>query len=89
YEGVRTIEAANKQHPDLILLDIRMPAGTGTSVLDTLKARETTKKIPVIVISALNDGGLEKRVMAQGAQAFLKKPFDSKELLEQIRSLLP
>ncbi|MBI2082859.1 MAG: response regulator [Deltaproteobacteria bacterium] len=89
YEGVRTIEAANKKNPDLILLDIRMPVGTGSSVLDALRARELTKKIPVIVMSALQEIGLEERLIAQGAQAFLKKPFDSNELLKKIHSFLP
>lgn len=85
YEGVRAIEMANKHNPDLILLDLRMPAGNGQSVLKSLKSRLQTEKIPVIVISALEGSHLEEELLSGGAIDFIRKPYDWGVLLEKIR----
>lgn len=88
FEGVRAIEMANKHNPDLILLDLRMPAGNGQSVLKSLKSRLQTEKIPVIVISALEGFHLEEELLSGGAIDFIRKPYDWGELLEKIRKTL-
>ena len=61
-EGVRAIEMAHRQKPDLILLDLKMPAGTGQAVLRALRSRPDTEKIPIIVLTALQGPQLEKEV---------------------------
>lgn len=88
HEGVRAVEAAHKQKPDLILLDLKMPAGTGQSVLKAVRSHPETKNIPVIVITALPSGALEKEIKEAGAEAFFRKPFNMEKLLEKIESLL-
>lgn len=88
YEGVRVVEAAHRQRPDLILLDIQMPVGMGRDVLEALRSKEDTKKIPIIVITGLEQHGLEQRMLAEGANGFLKKPFEVAHLLGKIRSLV-
>ena len=88
YEGVRVIEAAHRHQPDLILLDINMPAGTGMTVLRALRSREDTKKIPIIVMTAMEEPGLKERVLFEGANDFLKKPFEIQLLLNKIRTFL-
>lgn len=88
FEGVRAIEMAHKQHPDVILLDLRMPAGAGQSVLKTLKSRKETEKIPVIVLTALEGNNLEKELLLAGAFDFIRKPYDWNVLLDKIRSAL-
>ncbi len=88
FEGVRAIEMAHKQAPDLILLDLRMPAGTGQSVLKSLKSRLETEKIPVIVITALEGRNLEQELLEAGAVDFVRKPYDWNELLDKIRTTL-
>src|SRR3989338_1107028 len=88
YEGIRAIEVAHKQKPDLILLDLRMPAGTGQTVLQTLRSRQETKDIPVIVLTASTEPNLKERVLAAGAQDFMEKPYDDDDLLRRIRSVL-
>lgn len=85
YEGVRAIELAHKHKPDLILLDIKMPSGSGKTVLHSLKSHVDTEKIPVVVITALSDLYLEKEVMDGGAADFIKKPYDNKILLEKVK----
>lgn len=88
YEGVRTVEIANKKKPDLILLDLSMPAGKGDSVLQMLRLREATRNIPVIVITGLPKPNLKKKILSMGANAYFQKPFDEKELLARIEALL-
>lgn len=88
HEGVRTIECAHRIHPDLILLDERMPAGKGSSVLAALRAARDTQSIPVIVLSAMTDPELETLVRSVGAQAFYRKPCDTTTLIRQIHTLL-
>ena len=88
HEGIRATELANKNKPDLILLDLIMPVGTGQSVLKNLKANPKTKNIPVIVVTAMRKPGLEKEMLDAGANDFVQKPFEVKDLLEKIKILL-
>lgn len=88
YEGVRTIEMIHKHHPDLVILDLLMPAGTGQTVLKHLRGNSETRSMPVIVLTALGGAHLEKEARAAGAQDFLRKPYDDRELVEKIRNCL-
>lgn len=88
YEGVRAIEMAHKHHPDLILLDLRMPAGEGYTVLRALRARDDTKHIPVIIMTAVQTERLEADVRAAGADDFVQKPFEPEALLAKIWDLV-
>ncbi len=87
YEGVRAIEAAHKQKPDLILLDLKMPTGKGQDVLKALKNHPLTSKTPVIIMTALKEDGLEEEVRSLGAFDFIQKPLDLDHLLQSIRAL--
>lgn len=89
FEGIRAIEMTRKKKPHLILLDLRMPAGTGQSVLKTLREHTETEKIPVIIITALDDPRLEMETKEAGADAFFRKPYSIESLLEKIRFHLP
>lgn len=88
YEGIRTIELAHKEKPDLILLDLKMPAGRGESVLKSLKSHPETKKIPVIVLTAMPARDVKERVLAEGANDFIQKPYDATVLIDKIRNCL-
>jgi DNA-binding response OmpR family regulator len=72
--------------PSLILLDIWMPGIDGKEVTKLLKGNPMTKKIPIILISALND--TKKIALECGADDFLTKPFDMQHLLSTVRSHL-
>jgi CheY-like chemotaxis protein len=87
-EGVRVIAAAHSQKPDLILLDLMMPAGSGDMVLETLKARLETKSIPIIIMTGKTTGDVESKMRLAGADDFITKPYDSQELLRKIKDLL-
>ncbi|MDO8527789.1 MAG: response regulator [Deltaproteobacteria bacterium] len=88
YEGIRVIEVARNKKPDLILLDVMMPTGTGQTVLKNLRAHPETKNIPVIVLTALGGAELEHEMRAAGAEDFLRKPYDAQDLLSRIRNLM-
>jgi len=87
-DGMNTIRTAHMEQPDLILLDIKMPAGSGVSVFETLKKSVKTLTIPVIFITAHPSEEIRKMVLEMGAEDFIAKPFDSEELLKKIKKVL-
>jgi CheY-like chemotaxis protein len=87
-DGLQAVMQAQKKEPDLVLLDIRMPAGSGLKVLERLKHSIKTRGIPVIVMTAMEEDGIRDRARIAGAVDFFKKPFDTGELLKAVvRSL--
>lgn len=88
YEGVRTIELVNKEKPDLIILDLNMPAGTGQSVLEAIRNRPSTRSIPVIVLTGAGLPQLKDELIKLGAQAYIEKPYKADEILDTIYTLL-
>jgi PleD family two-component response regulator len=72
--------------PDLILLDIMMPGIGGFEVLRWLKAREGSRDIPVIFLSALNETSQRVEGLKLGAVDFIAKPFQTEELLARVQT---
>ena len=87
-DGIGAISEARKHTPDLIVLDLGLPAGDGFVVLDTLKTNLDLSSIPVIVLSGRDRRANEERVLNAGARAFLQKPVQSNEFLAVIRQAL-
>ena len=75
--GKDGIELAEKNIPDVILLDIVMPDMDGHDVLSALKNSEKTKNIPVIFVTALSNPSEEEKGLALGASDYITKPFAS------------
>jgi two-component system alkaline phosphatase synthesis response regulator PhoP len=88
HEGVRTLEVARKEKPDLILLDLKMPMGNGKSVLKALQCCWDGEKFPVIVVTGMEEENLENETRMAGAEGFLHKPFEKEILLKKIRNIL-
>lgn len=86
-DAVEAITAAQKERPDLIILDVSMPCGDGLTVLKRLTALNHTSLIPVIVVTGLAP---ETKVdmLAAGAVEFYTKPVDIDILLACIRGQL-
>src|ERR1700682_5991482 len=79
---------ARKHEPDLIILDLGLPAGDGFVVMERLKTIPSLAVIPVIVVSARAGLANRERALKAGAKAFLEKPVDNAELLAVIRQTL-
>ena len=88
-DGYAAVANAKKERPDLIILDLGLPAGDGFSVLDRLNHTGNLPGIPVIVLSARDPQANEERAMRAGAIAYFQKPADNDELLQAIRGWLP
>ena len=87
--GVKGLELAAKEFPDVILLDIVMPDIDGFEVCEQLKGDVRLKDIPVIFVTALKDNKESRiRALEVGAEAFLAKPIDEIELKAQIRAMV-
>ena len=87
-QGDLGIDLALRHQPDLILLDIHLPVLMGDKVLARLKAQPETQRIPVIVISADATQSKIDKLLAAGAHSYLTKPFNIKELLHTVDTLL-
>jgi len=82
------VAEARKHRPDLIILDLGLPAGDGFTVMERLKQIPSLAVIPIIVVSARDGLGNQKRACDAGAKAFLQKPVNDDELLAVIRQAL-
>ena len=82
------VSMALKEQPDLILLDLGLPAGGGLTVLERLQAQTSTAIIPVIVASASERSIHELRARKAGAVTYLQKPIETSELLAAIQHAL-
>ena len=87
-DALSSLAEARKHEPDLILLDLGLPAGDGFVVMDRLKAVPALAIIPIIVVSGRSGAANRDRALKAGAKAFLEKPVDNAELLAVIRQAL-
>lgn len=86
--GINALIQTIEQHPDLLLLDVRMPAGTGVGVYENILKRKELCQTPVIFITAFSTPELKERVLSMGAAGFVQKPFDTDLLVQMIQSCL-
>jgi len=87
-DALSSVTEARKQEPDLIILDLGLPAGDGFVVMERLKEVPSLALIPIIVVSARDARANRERAIKAGAIAFLQKPVDNAELLAVIRRAL-
>ena len=84
YDGMSAIEAARKNRPDIVLLDIAMPLMNGYEVCKILRADPILKNVKIIFLTARNEVSDRLRAYKYGADDYITKPFDIFELLAQI-----
>jgi two-component system cell cycle response regulator DivK len=95
--GYRTLAAVTAEDglalaaaelPDLILMDVQLPAMDGVSALGELRAQERTAAIPVLVLTAFAMESDRERFLSAGFDGYLEKPIDVRELRTRVRGLL-
>lgn len=86
--GPEALEKAEKENPDLILLDVMMPEMNGFEVCERLKREPHTANIPVVMVTALTDVTDRVQGLRAGADDFLSKPINDIALMARVRSLL-
>lgn len=87
-DGQDTLDKAASFKPDLILLDVMMPRLSGFEVCQRLKADAKTRKIMVLMVTALNELGDVDRAIQAGTDDFLTKPVNKSELLKRVDTML-
>lgn len=88
HNGESGLSAVTETVPDLVITDLMMPVKNGFEVCQTLKSNPVTDHIPVIMLTAKSDTASKLEGLKLGADAYLEKPFDERELLLQITNLL-
>ena len=85
-DSIQAFTMANKERPDLIILDTMFPGGGGFAVAERLKLSANTCEIPVIFLTGISGG--EERACKAGAYAYLMKPYRPPVLLNEIKKAL-
>lgn len=87
-DGAEALKLAHTRRPDMLILDVHMPAGDGLSVLDRLDASEELGALPAIYISGDHAPWLHAAVEKRGAAALVHKPLTAGDLIEAVRMLM-
>lgn len=82
--GRQALEQVDKEHPDLVLLDVMMPDLSGFEVAQRLKSNPDTADIPIIFLTALNSTTDIVKGFQAGASDFISKPFNKEELIIRV-----
>ena len=86
--GVKALDEASKIVPDVAILDLMVPgAFDGFEVIRRLRSAAATSKIPIIVISALDDPTSREKAMTAGATTYFVKPFSAIALLKELEAV--
>jgi len=86
-DGASALGVARRERPDLIVLDLGLPAGDGFVVMERLRSIPDLEMVPVVVITARERTEGEKAVQL-GARSFLSKPFRGDEVVAEVRRVL-
>jgi len=86
--GGEAVEVAQREIPDLILMDVRMPYMTGYEACAKLKEIQETKNIPVVFLSAKGQEQEIQQGMSVGAEEYILKPFAPDALLRKVQDIL-
>ena len=86
-DGKDTLHLAREHHPDLIIMDIRLPGVSGLEHVKMLKADDSLKEIPVLAVTALALKGDEQKILEAGCDGYIAKPISGSHFLETVANL--
>jgi DNA-binding response OmpR family regulator len=84
--GVEAVSLARSWHPSVILMDIMMPQMDGIHAVEVLRDEETTRHIPILMLTAMNTSLDRIKAFNLGADDFISKPFEVEELMSRLKS---
>jgi chemosensory pili system protein ChpA (sensor histidine kinase/response regulator) len=87
-DGVDAIEQLRERVPDLMLLDIEMPRMDGYELLEHIRADARLRHVPIVMITSRAGQKHRKKARMAGANAYLTKPYQEAELVEQVGAML-
>ena len=87
-DGVQAVALAHKVNPDLIVLDLQLPAGDGLCVMRKLRMSGNLQRAHVVVLTGMTNEVFKQSVLNEGVDAYLQKPYDSQVLLDTIDNIL-
>ncbi len=87
-DGVQAVSLAHKFNPDLIVLDLQLPAGDGLCVMRKLRMSGNLKRAHIVVLTGMTNEIFKQSVLDEGVDAYLQKPYDAQVLLDTIEKIL-
>jgi len=87
-DGEEAIDKIRSEKPDLVLLDVMMPKKSGFEVCQEIKSDPALKSVLILMLTAKGRDTEVAKGLALGADAYMTKPFSTKELVERVRSML-
>ncbi|MBN1288245.1 MAG: response regulator [Actinobacteria bacterium] len=87
-DAYQAVMMTHKCNPDLLILDIGMPAGSGFTVMQKLSGSSHTQLIPVIMLTALDDEDARDKAKILGALRYFVKPYEFSEVLSAVKEIL-
>lgn len=87
-DGQQTLDAIRRLRPDLVLLDVMMPLRSGLEVLQAVRADEAIAGTRILMLTAKGRETDIAKGLALGADAYVTKPFSTRELAERVRQML-
>ena len=88
HDGQEACDLIAREHPDMVLLDVMMPKKTGFEVCHEIRANETFKDMPILLLTAKGRDTDVAKGLAMGANDYMIKPFSTKDLAQKVRDLL-
>ncbi|HEX3504228.1 MAG TPA: response regulator [Xanthobacteraceae bacterium] len=88
FDGEEALVAAERERPDLILMDIQLPRISGLEATRRIKAREDLRNIPIVAVTSFALSGDDQKASAAGCDAYIAKPYRPRDLLQIVQNLL-
>jgi two-component system cell cycle response regulator DivK len=88
-DGLEGVAAAERERPDLILMDIQLPGIDGYEATRRIRALPEIGKVPIIAVTSYALSGDEAKARAAGCDGYVAKPFSPRQLLAKVREFLP